>query len=115
MAETCAQATAGTGLEAIVGKVHALTAIKAKLPVIARAEATVLISGEMGTGKEVIARAIHYLSRRTHAPFLPINCGGIPTELFENEFFGHRQGAFTDARTTALMKRKRGSLNSCVA
>ncbi len=102
MAETCAQVSARMGLEAIVGEDQALAAIKAKLPAIARAEATVLISGETGTGKEVIARAIHYLSGRAHAPFLPVNCGAIPTELFENELFGHRQGAFTDARTAAL-------------
>ncbi len=101
MAVTCAQVTARTGLDAIVGEEQALIAIKAKLPAIARAEATALISGETGTGKEMIARAIHYLSHRAHAPFLPVNCGAIPTELFENELFGHKPGAFTDARTAA--------------
>ncbi len=100
-------------LEAIVGEDHTFVAVKAKLPAIARAEATVLISGETGTGKEIIARAIHYLSRRTHAPFLPVNCGAIPTELFENELFGHKRGAFTDARTVSpgiIAEAERGTL-----
>ena len=89
--------TEGLGLDQIVGDDPAFVAVKAKLPLIARAEATAIISGETGTGKGVIARAIHYLSPRGHAPFLPVNCGAVPTELFENELFGHRRGAFTDA------------------
>jgi len=100
MAETSVQLTERLGLNAVVGEDPVFAGIKAKLPLIARAEATVLISGETGTGKEVVARAIHYLSRRVHGPFLPVNCGAIPTELFENELFGHRRGAFTDARSS---------------
>lgn len=100
LAESCLQLNERFGLETIVGEHPGLVAVKAKLPLIACAEATVLISGETGTGKEVIARAIHYLSRRAHAPFLPVNCGAIPTELLESELFGHRRGAFTDARTS---------------
>jgi two-component system, NtrC family, response regulator GlrR len=100
MAESCLQLNERLGLESIVGEHPGLVAVKSKLPLIARAEATVLISGETGTGKEVVARAIHYLSRRAHAPFLPVNCGAIPTELLESELFGHRRGAFTDARTS---------------
>src|SRR4029077_1587722 len=59
--------------------------------------ATVLISGETGSGKEVMARAIHYQSARSGKPFIPVNCGALPDHLFENELFGHAKGAFTDA------------------
>jgi DNA-binding NtrC family response regulator len=61
-------------------------------------DATVLINGETGSGKEVVARAIHYRGSRKNAPFIPVNCGAIPDALVENELFGHARGAYTDAR-----------------
>jgi DNA-binding NtrC family response regulator len=67
------------------------------LPQIAASEQAVLITGETGTGKELIARAIHVLSRRSSGPFIPINCGAIPESLIEGELFGHEKGAFTGA------------------
>lgn len=81
----------------IVGQSPALIAELRKVPPIARCDACVLIAGETGTGKEVFARAIHYLSPRAGKPFVAVNCGAIPSDLVENELFGHEPGAFTGA------------------
>jgi len=85
------------GLKQIIGKSTALIKEIEKIPMVAKCDASVLISGETGTGKELYARAIHYLSPRADKPFIPVNCGAIPTELVENELFGHVKGAFTGA------------------
>lgn len=69
----------------------------AQLPRFARCEAPICVTGETGTGKELCARAIHHLSRRKVRPFVAVDCGALPDQLFENEMFGHTRGAYTDA------------------
>ena len=70
-----------------------------KVGLLAKSKAAVVISGETGSGKELLARAIHYQSARKAKPFIPVNCGALPDDLFENELFGHLKGAYTNAST----------------
>jgi PAS domain S-box-containing protein len=83
--------------EEIVGTSPALTAVLARVSKVASSESTVLISGETGTGKELVARAIHRRSRRASRAFVAVNCAAIPRDLIASELFGHEKGAFTGA------------------
>ncbi len=84
--------------EDIVGRSAAMVSLFEILPRIAESDSTVLIEGDSGTGKELFARAIHNLSRRRKKRFVAINCAALPDTLLESELFGHKAGAFTDAR-----------------
>ncbi len=81
----------------LLGESPAFKRLLGQIERFAGCDATVLINGETGTGKELTARAIHYLSGRREGPFIPINCGSMPDSLFGSELFGHTRGAFTDA------------------
>ncbi len=81
----------------IVGRSAVMREVLRATAKAASTSATVLITGESGTGKELVARAVHYNSPRASAPFVPVNCGGIPEGLIESELFGHTKGAFTGA------------------
>lgn len=81
----------------LVGKGRGIQEVRRLIGQVAQTDANVLILGESGAGKEVVARAIHELSARSAGPFVPINCGAIPAELLESELFGHEKGAFTGA------------------
>jgi len=82
----------------MIGQSQAFRAVQALIGKVAEFDAPVLIEGETGTGKELAARALHYTGARREGPFVPVNCGGFPDQLIENELFGHHRGAFTDAR-----------------
>jgi len=81
----------------LLGQSQAMGELRATIAKVARSQAPVYILGESGTGKELVARTIHEQGARAHAPFVPINCGAIPSELMESEFFGHKKGSFTGA------------------
>ena len=82
----------------LIGESAVFREMLAAIAKIASYDATVLISGETGSGKELAARAIHYQGKRSDKPFIPVNCGALPDHLIENELFGHCRGAYTDAR-----------------
>jgi len=84
----------------LVGTSRAIQHVRTMMQQVADTEASVLILGESGTGKEVVARNLHYHSKRREGPFVPVNCGAIPAELLESELFGHEKGAFTGAITS---------------
>lgn len=82
---------------ALIGRSKKFLDVVRKIPRLAGCHATVLVSGETGTGKDLYARAIHYQSPRKSRPFVPVNCAALPDHLVESELFGHIRGAFTDA------------------
>ena len=90
------------GLKQLVGESPAWLAEIQKIPAVAQCDASVFLVGETGTGKEMVARAIHHLSPRSAKPFIAVNCGGMPLDLVENELFGHEAGAFTGANLSAV-------------
>jgi two-component system response regulator PilR (NtrC family) len=81
----------------LMGHSPAMAELREKIFKLSRSQAPVYISGESGTGKELVARLIHELGPRADKPFIPVNCGAIPSELMESEFFGHKKGSFTGA------------------
>ena len=81
----------------LIGQSPAMEELKQQIRKVARSQAPIFISGESGSGKELVARAIHNLGPRANGPFVPVNCGAIPAELMESEFFGHKKGSFTGA------------------
>ncbi|MDN5849416.1 MAG: sigma-54 dependent transcriptional regulator [Nitrococcus sp.] len=86
----------------LVGNSPSFRAALALIKKLSNCNVPTLIAGETGTGKELAARAIHYLGARKDNPFVPVNCGAIPAELFENELFGHERGAYTDAKNARM-------------
>ncbi len=90
------------GFEDLLGQSQAMKKVFRMIEEVAQADTPVLISGETGTGKELVARAVHVRSLRTYGPFIAVNCGAIPDHLLESELFGHERGAFTGAVKTRL-------------
>jgi two-component system response regulator PilR (NtrC family) len=81
----------------LIGNSAVMESLRHQIGRMARSQAPIFISGESGSGKELVARAIHYQGPRANGPFIPVNCGAIPSELMESEFFGHKKGSFTGA------------------
>ncbi len=90
-------AKVGASSDRLIGDSSAMEQVRSTITKLARNQAPVYIAGESGVGKELVARLIHEQGPRASGPFVPVNCGAIPTELMESEFFGHRKGSFTGA------------------
>ena len=107
--EEAAELKAQRGMDELVGQSASMVALREQIARAARAQATVIIRGERGTGKELVARAIHRQSRRADGPLEKINCAAVPGELIESELFGHEAGAFTGATKQRRGKFERAS------
>ena len=90
--------------ETLVGKSQAMVKVRAQVQMLAEADIDVMINGETGAGKDVVARALHDHSARKNAPFVAVNCGALPKEIIESELFGHEAGAFTGATQKRIGK-----------
>jgi transcriptional regulator with GAF, ATPase, and Fis domain len=99
----------GSGFPGIVGNSAALRGVLAMVRIVAPTDATVLINGETGTGKELIAQAIHNCSKRSNGPFVKVNCAAIPAGLLESELFGHERGAYTGAVARSIGRFERAN------
>src|SRR6187200_1164307 len=86
-----------SSLTEFIGASSATRVIREEIEYASKSDAKVLITGESGVGKEVVAQLVHQKSRRRHAPLVTINCAGVPDSLLESELFGHMRGSFTDA------------------
>ena len=102
LAEEKSQDAPKTDASRLLGDSPAMTQLRATIDKLARSQAPVYISGESGVGKELVARLIHEQGPRATAPFVPVNCGAIPSELMESEFFGHKKGSFTGAASDKI-------------
>jgi two-component system response regulator PilR (NtrC family) len=87
----------GIASPSVLGETAVMIALRKQISILARSQAPIYISGESGSGKELVARSIHESGPRAGGPFIPVNCGAIPSELMESEFFGHTKGSFTGA------------------
>src|SRR5947208_8559309 len=99
----------GSGLPTIIGNSPALQRVLRTVRVVAPTDATVLIQGETGTGKELIAEAIHKCSNRSAGPLVKVNCAAIPAGLLESELFGHERGAYTGAFARSIGRFERAN------
>ncbi|HEY2882978.1 MAG TPA: sigma 54-interacting transcriptional regulator, partial [Pirellulales bacterium] len=89
-------------IDDIIGTSVPMQKVFSTVAQVADSDVDVLVIGETGTGKELVARAIHRRSRRANSPFVPVDCGAIPDNLLESELFGHERGAFTGADSRRL-------------
>src|SRR5688500_13883296 len=87
----------GNGPERLIGDSASMKELREEITRVARSDAKVLVTGESGVGKELVAGSIHVQSQRSHRPFVAVNCAGIPETLLESELFGHVKGSFTGA------------------